>query len=64
MLFCMLVSLIEIIKHLIHPSLVGVTKSNQAHERIKEVVHHMALVEEQRIIDELLDSPTDIIIHI
>ena len=51
----MLLSSIEILKHLIHTRLVGVPQSHQAHEWLQGVVHHMALVEEKGIIDECLE---------
>ena len=60
----MLVSFIEIINNLIHPKLVGAPKSHHTHEWLEEAVHHMSLVEEKWIIDELLESPMKIIIQL
>ena len=41
----MLVIFIYIIKHLIHPRLVGVPQYHKAHEWLEELFHQMALVE-------------------
>ena len=60
----MFVSFIDIINHLINPRLVGVPQSHHAHAWLKEVVHHMALLEEQGMIDKLLDPPMKIIFHL
>ena len=60
----MLISFIDIIKNLIHPILVGVTQYHNAHEWMEELVHHISLVEEQGIIDDLLDPPMNSILYL
>ena len=64
MLFHTLVSFIEIVQQFIHPMLVGVTQYHQAHKWIEEVVHNMALVEEQGIIYKIIEPTTKIIFQL
>ena len=59
----MLVSFIDIIKHFIHPRLVGVPQYHQESYWIKDVVHHIDLAEEQGIIYVVLDNPMMIILQ-